>query len=228
MEISQIVVERRSAKGGNQVARLREEGKVPAVLYGGDSGSVDLTVQEREVQQHVRQHQKVFKLTMEGKEQAIFLKDVQWDCLTDRPLHVDFLRIDLSQELHVNVELMFLGHPVGISKGSRLVKDMTEIKVTCLPANIPELIELRIGDLDLGDRVTAADLELPEGVSLDMDGEPSICHLPGEEELAREEAAAAAEAATEGDGAAEAAGDAPAAAPSEPAPASDGEGSGGS
>jgi len=232
MEISQIAVERRSAKGGNQVARLREEGKVPAVLYGGDSGSVDLTVQEREVQQHVRQHQKVFKLTMEGKEQAIFLKDVQWDCLTDRPLHVDFLRIDLSQELHVNVELMFLGHPVGISKGSRLVKDMTEIKVKCLPEKIPELVELRIGHLDLGDRVTAGDLELPDGVSLDMDGETSICHLPGEEELAREEAAAAAEAAaeaaTEADGAPEAAGDAPAAAPSEPAPASDGEGSGGS
>lgn len=232
MEISQIAVERRTAKGGNHVARLREQGQVPAVLYGGGGGGVDLTVDERELQRHVRQHHKVFKLAMGGKEQAIFLKEVQWDCLTDRPLHIDFLRIDLSKELNVNVELMFLGHPVGISKGSRLVKDLTEIKVTCLPEKIPELVEIRIGHLDLGDRVAASDIELPEGVTLDMDGDTSVCHLPGEEELAREEAMAEAAAAAE----AEAAGvvvegvdaAAPAGDPEEQPPAPSGEGSGGS
>jgi large subunit ribosomal protein L25 len=196
MEIATIDVVRRAERGRNQVARLREQGKVPAVLYGGGGKPLELAVDEREVQRHVRQHHKVFKLAMEGKQQAIFLQNVQWDCLTDRPLHIDFLRIDLSQPLHITVELSFLGHPVGISKGSRLVKDLTDIKVVCLPENIPEMVELRIGHLDLGDQLFAKDIELPEGVTLDMPPDTSICHLPGEAELAREKAAAlAAEAA---------------------------------
>ena len=197
MEISTIDVVRRTAKGRNQVARLREEGLVPAVLYGAGSDSVDLTVNEREVQRHVRQHHKVFKLAMDGKEQAIFLQAVQWDCLTDRPLHLDFVRIDLSKPLHVSIELVYLGHPIGISKGSRMVKDLTDVKVACLPEQIPDIIELRVAHLDLGDIILAKDVELPEGVTLDMPEDTPICHLPGEAELAREAAAEAAEAAAE-------------------------------
>ena len=197
MDISTIEVERRTAKGRHRLTGLRAEGSVPAVLYGGGGDAIDLAVKEREVLRHVREHHKVFNLRMEGKEQAIFLQEVQWDCLTDRPLHVDFVRIDLNKPLHVSVELIYLGHPVGISKGSRLVKDLTDIKVTCLPANIPETIELRIGHLDLGDQILAGDVELPEGVTIDMPEDASICHLPGEAELAREAAAEAAEAAAE-------------------------------
>lgn len=195
MKISTIEVGRRTAKGRHKMAKLRQEGMVPAVLYGGGGESINLAVSEREVQRHVRQHHKVFKLAMEGRQQAIFLQEVQWDCLTDRPLHLDFVRIDLNKPLHVTVEIAYLGHPVGISKGSRLVKDLTDLKVACLPEAIPEIIELRVAHLDMGDIILAKDIELPEGVTLDMPEDTSICHLPGADELAFEAAAEAAEAA---------------------------------
>ncbi len=190
MEISTIEVQPRNAKGRNQVARLRDEGLVPAVLYGAGKGTMNLTVLEREFERHVRQHHKVFKLRMDGKEQAIFLQDVQWDCLTDKPVHIDFMRIDLTKPLHVQVEAVFLGHPVGISHGSRLVKDVTDLKIECLPDRIPENVEIQVGHLDLGDHILAGDVELPEGVKIDMPADTVICHVPGEEQLAAEAGAA--------------------------------------
>ena len=74
---------------------------------------------------------------------------------------------------------------------------MYDIKVACLPEQIPDIIELRVAHLDLGDLILAKDVELPEGVTLDMPEDTPVCHLPGEAELAREAAAEAAEAAAE-------------------------------
>jgi large subunit ribosomal protein L25 len=198
MEITTIDVERRSATGSAKVARLRDEGKVPAVLYGAGGDALTLAVGERDLQRHVRQHHKVFRLSMDGKEQAIFLQQVQWDCLTDRPLHVDFLRIDLSKPLNIVVELNYLGHPVGISKGGRLVRDLNEVKVTCLPEAIPESIAVQVGHLELSEKTTAADLEMPEGVVLDMPLETVVAHMTGDETVLEVEEEAT-EAVAEGD-----------------------------
>lgn len=180
MDIATIEVTARPETGRNQVARLREQGRVPAVLYGLGRDSLSLSVDEREFERHVRQHHKLFKLAMDGKEQAIFLHDVQWDILTDRPLHLDFLRIDLDKPMHVSVELAYLGHPKGISKGGRFVKDLADLKVVCLPAAIPDSIELRVGELDLAEKIVGSDLELPEGVTLDLPGDTVVCHVTGE------------------------------------------------
>ena len=177
MEVTKITVEPRTAKGRNQVLRLREEGKVPAVLYGQGKDPVNLAVAEREVDRHVRQHHKVFLLTMGGKEQAIFMQDVQWDCLTDRAVHLDFRRIDLNQPMKIVVELYYLGHAVGLGKGGRMVKDQIELAVECLPAAIPEQIEVKVSDLDVGDEITASQLELPEGCSLDVPDDTTICRV---------------------------------------------------
>jgi large subunit ribosomal protein L25 len=179
MEITTIEVEPRTATGSRQVARLRRDGKVPAVLYGGGGGVQPLSVSEHQLVQHVRHHHRVFRLATEDR-QAVYLQEVQWDVLTDRPLHVDFLRIDLQESMRVNVELEFLGHPVGLSKGGRLVRDLAEVPVTCLPAAIPESIPVPVDALDLGDRIVAGQLQLPPGVVLDLPADTSIAHVSGE------------------------------------------------
>lgn len=177
MELTKIQAEPRSAVGSNQVARLRADGKVPAVIYGGGGENVPVALSGRELERHLRAHHRVFSLQLGDREETTYLQDVQYDVLTDRPMHLDFKRIDLTKPIHVTVEIVYLGHPVGLGKGGRLVKDMNDVPILCLPTAIPETIELTINDLDLGQKILAKDLPLPQGATLDVDPETLVCHL---------------------------------------------------
>ena len=147
---------------------------MPAVLYGTGGDALTLTVGEHEVQRHVRQHHKVFKLAMDGKEQAIFLQQVQWDCLTDRPLHVDFLRIDLSQAAQHRGRAELPGAP-GRHQQGQPAGQGPERRQGDVPAGGDPRVGHRaqVGHLDLSEKTTAGELELPEGVTLDMPPETS-------------------------------------------------------
>jgi large subunit ribosomal protein L25 len=177
MEVTVIKAEKRNAIGTNQVARLRAAGKIPAVIYGRGNENLHVALAENEFDRHMRQHHRVFAVQVDDVKESIYLQAVQWDSITDRPLHVDLKRIDLNEEISLSIDLVFLGHPVGISKGGRLVKDMNELPVRCLPAAIPEFIELTINELDLDMKVLARDLTLPEGVRLDVAPDALVCHL---------------------------------------------------
>ena len=110
---------------------------------------------------------------------AAWLQDVAWKATTDRPLHADFLRIDLDKPWETAVEVSLLGHPAGLSKGGALIKDNLVIKVSALPKDLPEGLEIDISKLDAGDAIRAKDLALPDGVSLAVDPELYICRVTG-------------------------------------------------
>ena len=189
MEVNTIDVRVRTEKGSAKMAKLRAEGFVPAVLYGGGRDNLSVVVSEADFARELRAHNKVFELTMEGKKQAIFLQDVQWDCLSDRPLHADFRRIELDQWLDVMVELTYIGHPKGATRGGTLVKDLPSIKLACMPAAIPDAIEVNVAGLDVGEKLRAGDLDLPENVKLAGSDQELVCHLTGDETPAEEPAA---------------------------------------
>lgn len=180
MDITTIHVQERKETGTHAVRRLRKAGKVPAILYGEGKPTLPLVVNERELERHLRQHHKVFKLRMGGRERYIYLQDVQFDCLTDRPLHVDFKRITMDERIHLKVELSFIGHPVGLSHGGRFVKDLTELAVASMPAAIPDTIDVQVAELDVGDQILAKDLTLPAGVILDVPENTVVCHVAEE------------------------------------------------
>ena len=127
--------------------------------------------------------------------EGVFLQDVQFDVLTDKALHLDFKRIDLDKSIRVEVDLMFIGHPTGASHGGHLVKDRVVFALDSLPAAVPEHIEVGVAEIDLGDKILASDLELPEGVTL-VEGTENdvVCHMPAtvkiEEEPVEDDAAA--------------------------------------
>ena len=182
MEVATIKADPRSELGSNKVAYLRGDGRIPGVVYGGGADAQSISVDAQEMAGHLRRHLKVYKLDMAGGEQPTYLKDVQWDAITDRPLHLDFQRIDMSKPIRLTVELHFIGHPVGASKGGALVKDRTVLDLDCRPDAIPEFIEVNVAPLDLGDKIQAKDLELPEGCQLTLSPEAGICRVPGDSE----------------------------------------------
>ena len=178
MEVANINAETRGDIGSNKVAYLRGDGFIPAVLYGGKADPISLQINAQAMNACLRARQKVYNLSIGGQEQPSFLQEVQWDVLTDQPLHIDFLRIDMSKPIELDVELTFVGHPVGASKGGTMIRDRRVIRLSCKPEAIPSHVEVNIGPMDLGDKILAEDLELPEGVSLAIPGKTMICRIP--------------------------------------------------
>lgn len=177
MELQTIHAGRRKATGRNRVSPLRARGLIPAVLYGGNEETVSLAVEEREMESHLRHHHKVYSLSLDGGEIPVYLQDVHWDILSDRPLHMDFLRIDMSKPIKTTVELTYIGHPVGASHGGTLVRDRVSLAISCLPGEMPEEIEVHVAHLDIGDTLLAGSLQLPPGVTTPVADEVIICHV---------------------------------------------------
>lgn len=180
MEVVRMKAERRSALGRNQIKKLRSEGWMPAVVYGGKGKEAQsIQVSEWELDQHVAKHHKVFSLEIDGQQDSVWLQDIAWKATTDRPLHADFLRIDLDQPWETDVEISLLGHPAGLSKGGVLIKDNLIIRISALPKDLPEGIEIDISKLDAGSSFRAKELPLPEGVSLAVDPDTYIVRVTG-------------------------------------------------
>jgi large subunit ribosomal protein L25 len=91
---------------------------------------------------------------------------VAWQATTDRPLHADFKRIDLTKPIEAQVEVKLMGFPAGLSKGGTLVKDHMVVTVSCLPTIIPDAIEHDVSKMEIDDVLTAGMLKLPQGVTL--------------------------------------------------------------
>ncbi|MBX3462125.1 MAG: 50S ribosomal protein L25 [Planctomycetes bacterium] len=169
--------ERRTALGRNQVAQLRAQGWLPAVVYGEGQEPVSIAISEWELEQHVKAHHKLFQLEIGGAAQSALLHEIAWQATTDRPLHADFKRVDLTKPIETQVEVALVGHPVGLGKGGTLVKDHLVLTVRCLPTAIPEGLEHDVGALDLDQSVQAGQIALPPGVTLVTPAHTSVCHV---------------------------------------------------
>lgn len=177
MNVIKMKAEPRTALGRNQVAQIRKEGWLPAIVYGDGKEPQPISVSEWELDQHVRQHHKVFHLDIAGQRQDAYLQEVRWDAITDRPVHVDFKRIDINKPIELEVEVSLLGYAVGLGKGGVMIKDHQTVRVRCLPLAIPESIEAKIAHLDVDQALLAKELVLPEGVTLASPPDMVVCHV---------------------------------------------------
>lgn len=177
MQVAQMKAERRTALGRNQIQKLRTEGWMPAVVYGDGQDAMSIQISEWELEQHLNSRHKVFKLDVAGTAIEVFLQDVQFKAVNDRPLHADFLRIDFNKSINTVLEVTLLGHPAGLTKGGALVKDNLKVKITAMPTKLPEVLEVDISGLNTGDFLRAQDLKLTDGVELAVEPDLAICHV---------------------------------------------------
>ena len=192
MQVVRMKAERRTALGRNRVAQLRQQGWLPAVVYGDGKEPVSISISEWELEQHVKSHHRVFQLDIAGQAQAALLQEVTWENTSEHPVHVDFKRIDLNKPIETEVEVALAGHPVGLGKGGTLMKDHMKVLVRCLPTAIPDSIEHDISKLEIDGYLTAGELKLPQGLTLVSAPTMPICHVA---KLVVQEVAPAADAA---------------------------------
>jgi large subunit ribosomal protein L25 len=153
--------------------RLRREGQVPAVLYGAKVKEPRfLSVNMRELDQLVSKAggtHGIFHLDIEGdktKDLTVLIKDAQADMISRDFSHLDFMLVDLKQQVVVKVSIILTGKSEGEKMGGIVDHAVREIEVSCEAGNIPEKMEVDITKLDVGDAVHAKDLVWPEGTKL--------------------------------------------------------------
>jgi large subunit ribosomal protein L25 len=166
----EIKATKRDGQGSGASRRLRHAGRVPAIVYGGDKAPQALELDHHELVLSLRHeafHSSVLSLNLDGETQSVLLKDVQVHPYKPRVLHVDFLRVDATHKIHTKVPLHFVnaeGCPGVKLEGGVVSHVMAELDVTCLPADLPEFIEVDLKDLATGHSVHISHLKLPAGV----------------------------------------------------------------
>jgi large subunit ribosomal protein L25 len=205
MRRASLNVAPRERTGKGVARKLRAAGRVPAVLYGQDEIPQVLSIDRRTVATLIRGESgenTIFDIHIEGGDEGgsilALARSAQWDPISERLLHVDLLRISADHPIHTTIPIRLVGTPAGVKVGGILEHLLRHLEVRCLPLEIPEAVEISVERLEIGQSMTVADLEVPEGVTVlsDLRSAVALVESPAKlaaAETAAEEAAKAAE-----------------------------------
>jgi large subunit ribosomal protein L25 len=204
--MSEIVVtaKSRTETGKNSNRRLREQGLIPGVLYGGKKDVILLAVSPKEVTQVLHSPagtSTLFDLEYDGARRKVILKEYQAEPARGDLLHADFFEVALDKPIEVKVHVELTGTPVGVKTQGGLLDFVTrELDIECLPLDIPEKIVIDVTPLEIGKHMRVSDLAVPPKVKVLTDPNVVVVHVVVRRE--EEEVAPAAEAPVEGEAAA--------------------------
>jgi large subunit ribosomal protein L25 len=164
-----LAAEPRDRAGKGTARATRRAGRVPAVVYGGGQTPVLISLDAKSLQQHCQNagfFSHILELSLDGGSHRVLPRDVQSDPVNGRPMHVDFMRVDTSTELVVDVPVEFINREQspGLRRGGVLNVVRHEIEVRCRADQIPDHITVDLAGFDLGASVHVSSVKLPEGV----------------------------------------------------------------
>ncbi|AGW88731.1 MULTISPECIES: 50S ribosomal protein L25/general stress protein Ctc [Cupriavidus] len=198
-----VVAFERSVQGTGASRRLRNSGKTPGIIYGGAAEPKMIELDHNALWHALKKeafHSSILELEVAGKSEQALLRAFQMHPFKPLVLHVDFQRVSANDKIHVKVPLHFMNQETapGVKLGHGLVNHIVnDLEVSCLPADLPEFIEVDVGTMELGQTLHLSDLKLPAGLTVITHGDdnPAIASisLPAG-------AASAAEGAAEGEG----------------------------
>lgn len=168
MEV-QLKAEPREESGKGVARRLRTDGRVPGVLYGPALETIPLSVEAHDLWQtlHTEAGANVLvNLSLDGEEYLAMPREVQRDIVRGTLMHVDFLRIRRDVAIEVDVPVLLTGESKGVKEGGVVEHHLWELRLECLPTEVPESIPADISELEIGDSLPVSALVIPEGVTL--------------------------------------------------------------
>ena len=171
MEQILIRAETRKGKGKGIARKLRSEGSIPAVVYGKDIESLPIKISAKEwfiLTRHMKRNV-ILNMELHGEKgienRPVMIKDIQRGFLGDDVSHIDFLQVSMERTVEIDIPLHLTGEAKGIVNGGIVEQHLRTIRAECLPTQIPEVIEIDVTDLDIGDSFHVSDISLP-GVRL--------------------------------------------------------------
>lgn len=196
----ELKAEARAKAGKGSARAIRREKKVPGVIYGDNKEPVLLAIEEKElvrVSSSSTFFASIFDLSVDGKKHSVLPRDVQLHPVSDRPVHVDFMRVTDKMQINVEVPVHLLNADKckGVVKGGVINLIRHQLEIVCSASNIPETIEFDVKDIDVGESVHIGALTLPKGVSAVDEDDVTFLTLVAPSAMKSEDDAKAVEAA---------------------------------
>jgi large subunit ribosomal protein L25 len=165
----------------NDARRVRRDGKIPAVVYGAGKNAQPVSVDPRQVSRILHSetgHNTVFDLALEGERSKAMIVDWQYEPIKGSLLHIDLKRIAMDQKLRVNVPIELVGEPAGVKQQGGILEQIArEVEIECLPADIPNEIQLNVAELVFGMVLRIADLPKNDKVKYISDPDQPVAHI---------------------------------------------------
>jgi large subunit ribosomal protein L25 len=162
----------REVEGKSSSRKLRRDGSVPAVVYGGEKDPIRISILEKDIAKASEVPgfaTQILNINISGEEQNVILKELQRHPATQRVLHADLQRVDPDTKISISVPVRFLNEDncMGVKMhGGAISRLINNIDITCLASNLPEYLEVDVADLDVGDSIFLSALNLPDGVEI--------------------------------------------------------------
>ena len=172
METFVLQAEQRKVVGRAENKRLRRQGYLPAIVYGGSGKAVNIQIEHNSMLRNLEKpgfYSNILELSLDGKSQKVYLKDLNRHPSKKVILHADFQRVEETVELNIRVPLLLVNEDncLGVKQDGGVVSRLlTEVEITCLPKDLPPAIEVDIENLKVGEAIHFSDLSLPTGVKL--------------------------------------------------------------
>ena len=183
MEQIQLSAKIREELGKSGVQKLRNAGKIPAIVYGQGETPLPLEISSRDFLRilHVAGGNVIVNLQVEGhktegnRDRTVLIKEVQQHPVSGEYLHIDFHEVSLTKQIKVNIPVVAKGESVGVKlDGGVLDHSLWELEVFCLPTQIPEKIEVDVSHLKIGDTIHVKDLSAPAGIKILTDPQTAV------------------------------------------------------
>ena len=202
MEQYQLAATKRDIKGKQAAKKMRKELDIPGVFYGPASESIMISFKDgdlRKILKNSASENIILELQIQtGKDtetKKVILKELQSDPIKDSYIHADFYEISMDKELTLNVPLVLINTPVGVSNGGILQHVRRELTISCLPDKLVDSIEVDVSGLGIGDSLHVKDIVFPEGIRSPQEGHltvavvnaPTVSEAPVGEEGAEDE-----------------------------------------
>ncbi|MGY9000430.1 MAG: 50S ribosomal protein L25/general stress protein Ctc [Rhodospirillales bacterium] len=177
-----ITAEARDRAGKGVARAARREGKVPAVIYGNKQDAVSISINGKELNGLINKpgfFTKVFEIDVAGNKHQVLARDLQLHPVTDRPMHVDFLRFNENTKIVIEIPVSFINEAAspGLKTGGVLNIVRRELELRCSPVNIPQQIEIDLTGVEIGESIHIASLNLPLGAEPITDRDYTIATL---------------------------------------------------
>jgi large subunit ribosomal protein L25 len=199
----EISARKREMQGTGAARRLRRQGLVPGIVYGGNQGAVNIELDHKALYLNLRNerfHASILTLELAGSKEQVLLRSVSMHPYRPQVQHVDFQRVLKDRKLHMKVPLHFVNaekSPGVKDQGGVVSHVLNELDITCFPDDLPEFIEVDLAGLSVGNSIHVRDLKLPKGVepAIKKEENPVVATVVVPQLITEEEEAAAAAAA---------------------------------
>jgi len=166
----------RAEQGSKAVARLRQAGRLPAVVYGHGQAPVSVWMDAHDFGEALHHGHRLFEVTLGGKKETVLVKDLQYDYLGKAVIHADLMRVNLQEMVRVTVPIEQKGTSKGSHFGGMIDEVLDHIEIECRVDEIPDVLPVSVKDLDVGESIYARDIPLPPHAKLVTPPDAVVLH----------------------------------------------------